>query len=817
MAKTEILNIDTSNAVKSINQLKKELEEAKKNLQQFAEGSDDFKKAASNVEKLNKQLEQANREMNIVPEGVKAFQKLGSSINNVTIDFSSFSKISAGFAGSFNILNTAVKMFSSQSEESQKALSEISAMVQSLPIQFIALAEGVNMFGNALNFKLFKKIGELTSFSNITKNILNSLTSDKTTGELKFIVDLLLKAGGKQTWLNIAQTLAKLNAVSEKIEYIKKLSNGTKADADALARYQEIANSLKKDLSTLYGNASVQINEYISKQSIANKLLIAFKSVASKLGVSAGGLGAVFSIIAAGITSITVGLVKLNKSLKQVKKETEEWNSIRNITKKGLQDAANELTNIQLALYNATNKKGGLKEQQRALGRLNELVPEYAGHLNTATGAIEGNTKALNTHINELLRQAKVQAAIDKIVDLEKNRIDAEQNLQMLKDDIEKTTQEIARIQKDVYSQAGNAYSDVGVFGLASSAPDERKLKDLKKQYDEQAKLAEKYAKQIQHIIDNYDTNLAAQKSSGAGGAGSFVKGVQEEIERLKPAMIAALSQTDWIGDIPITETAQRLAQQVNNIIKLVNTDGSLTDVNIGIKVGELGDSERNKQLRQYVDYLTEAAHQMEVLTETAQRFGESSLGLTGSWQNVISDFSATFKMLGDNIEATIDKGEIGFDSWTKMAASGIASIGTLLNALSDEVDTSTEKGFEQQKTYQISATVMNTIAGVVNAWSSALSIAPPIGPILGAANSAMMIALGAIQIAKIRNTKFSQSSTASGSATAATINTPSQISNAVQSANIQSSISDSRVYVVESDIKSTSNKVSVQESENRY
>ena len=214
---------------------------------------------------------------------------------------------------------------------------------------------------------------------------------------------------------------------------------------------------------------------------------------------------------------------------------------------------------------------------------------------------------------------------------------------------------------------------------------------------------------------------------------------------------------------------------------------------------------------------MTEAQHQMQALNDMAQRLGESSLGLTGSWQNVIGDFSNMFAQLGDNIQSTITKGEIGFDSWTNMAANGVAAIGTLLNALSDEQDSTSKEGFEAQKKYQIGATVMNTLAGVINAWSSALAITPPVGPILGAANSAMMIALGAIQIAKIKKQTFGGSSDVSGSAVANTITTPTQISNAVQNANIEAAVTDSKVYVVESDIQAVGNKVNVQETENRY
>ena len=151
------------------------------------------------------------------------------------------------------------------------------------------------------------------------------------------------------------------------------------------------------------------------------------------------------------------------------------------------------------------------------------------------------------------------------------------------------------------------------------------------------------------------------------------------------------------------------------------------------------------------------------------------------------------------------------------MASSGIQAVGSLLNALSNEQNTSSREGFEAQKKYQISATVMNTLAGVINAWSSALAITPPLGPILGGINSAMIASLGAVQIAKIAKQRCGEESNVSSSAINSTLIAPTQYSQAVQNANIESKLGDNRVFVTETDISNVQNRVRVQESENTY
>lgn len=209
-------------------------------------------------------------------------------------------------------------------------------------------------------------------------------------------------------------------------------------------------------------------------------------------------------------------------------------------------------------------------------------------------------------------------------------------------------------------------------------------------------------------------------------------------------------------------------------------------------------------------------------LQDTMGRLAESSMGLSGLFGNVITDLQAGFNAAADSIEQT---GEITTEAAVKMAASGVQAMGSLFNALSAECNTGTKEGFEKSKKYQIAATTMNAVAGIANAWISAMNpansfLTMPGQIALGAAQTAATAALAAVQIAKIKSQTFSGSSSSgslSGTAASSTLVAPTQYSTAVEGANIESAVADSRVYVVESDISNTSKRVAVQESENRY
>ena len=204
-------------------------------------------------------------------------------------------------------------------------------------------------------------------------------------------------------------------------------------------------------------------------------------------------------------------------------------------------------------------------------------------------------------------------------------------------------------------------------------------------------------------------------------------------------------------------------------------------------------------------------------LKETMSSFTDSSLGLSSQWIGALDQFQLAFQQTMKIVES---EGKAGWTAYGQVAATSLGGIGTLLNALSQEQDVSNEKGFEQQKKLQIAATTMNMLSGIMAAWTSSMALPAPASFIVGGIQTAATAALGAAQIAKIKSQTLN-SATASGAINPTAVNSmvipPVQYSSAVQGASTEGAIKDTKVYVTESDIASTMNKVSVQESENTY
>ena len=143
------------------------------------------------------------------------------------------------------------------------------------------------------------------------------------------------------------------------------------------------------------------------------------------------------------------------------------------------------------------------------------------------------------------------------------------------------------------------------------------------------------------------------------------------------------------------------------------------------------------------------------------------------------------------------------------------------------------KKEFENSKKLQIATAIINGLAGAANAVASAMTIPPPAGPIIGAANSALVIATTAAQIAKIKSTTFdgggssidSDISSAAATPTPAAVEYTPQYSTNVtgnsETVNLANAVSekqkDTRVYLVESDVQEMGKRVEIREAESTF
>lgn len=222
-------------------------------------------------------------------------------------------------------------------------------------------------------------------------------------------------------------------------------------------------------------------------------------------------------------------------------------------------------------------------------------------------------------------------------------------------------------------------------------------------------------------------------------------------------------------------------------------------------------------------DKFTELTDQ---LSDSISRITSIGDGLSGEWANVFTAMSEGIQ----RVSAELKNGEKGWRQYANIAVSALNVASSMMVALADEQDGQSREGFEQQKKYQIAAATMSMLSGIVDAWTSAMNPANAwmtmAGQIaVGTAMSAMIAATGALQINKIKQQKFGGNSEAGAGGVNGAVAVPSltalqsidsgvDTTSIIQGASEEGNVNNTKVYVTETDISGTVNKVNVTQAE---
>ena len=259
----------------------------------------------------------------------------------------------------------------------------------------------------------------------------------------------------------------------------------------------------------------------------------------------------------------------------------------------------------------------------------------------------------------------------------------------------------------------------------------------------------------------------------------------------------------------------------IDNIQFILDTEKNLNDEQILDLTNKINKARASLKENKETDPNVNTAKQIsEAINASALALNDFSNN--PAWGNILKNV-ATLAANWDTLQENIGKkGKEAFTAYAQIAATALSAVAQMMNGLAAEQDTSNKEGFESSKKFQIAGATMSMLSGIASAWASSMQLLFPANVIIGSALSAMMLATGIAQIAKIKSTQFGGGSTSGVSATPNTsavsaIQAPVQYTQDVQGANIESAIKDTRVYVTEGDISNTQKKVSVAESENIY
>ena len=133
--------------------------------------------------------------------------------------------------------------------------------------------------------------------------------------------------------------------------------------------------------------------------------------------IAANPLGA----LAVALSAVVSGVLLLTSNLGGLTDVTQEWSEI---TKKATKSIAEERLQIQKNLIVARDENKSKKERLEAVNELKKQYPKYLDFLSLENINTEKTKNATNELIEALLVKAKVQAAQEKMVEVEKKLLD---------------------------------------------------------------------------------------------------------------------------------------------------------------------------------------------------------------------------------------------------------------------------------------------------------------------------------------------------------------------------------------------------------
>lgn len=585
---------------------------------------------------------------------------------------------------------------------------------------------------------------------------------------------------------------------------------------------------------------------------------------AALTALAANPIGAIISAIAIAIMAVIKAMKKSEKQFAAFKQATAALQPIMD----ALQNALSAVVNILIKLAETTEKivKFVLKKIADSLSSLG--FDEWAGKIQGALDKMEEykNLQTEEDAIVEKRRQtARKTAELDRDISelrakiADKEHYDNKQRLAFI-NEWEAKEKEKASLQKklaeDEYALIKkrnsltesstddlDAENEAYIKVIEATTTYNEKMRDITKQKQQFLGVSEKTTASTKEETEEQKKlrkELEAQEEARKKrleDAEDIEKRLEEldktEYDKFKEKYTKEKAILEEFG-----KDTERLTKEYNdNIAKLTGED-----VNVSLNSDFEGLDKAAEQAKFMADIEVENERdKAERIYEIDKKLYEDKIALL---QDELVDFRGTEEQK-KALEEELSNFQLGLSNLTLERSKNLkeqqikdeedltktkkALQQTLLSSTASifgAIAEMSEEGSEQQKTFQIMETTINTLSGAIGAFTQASSsYPPPYGQIIGAATAAAVVASGIAQISKIKSTTKNNTSSLSGSMAASIpnvgvnplLNEQQDIQN-LTSLNVNQDNSQQqsqRVYVVESDISESQNnrKVKVENS----
>lgn len=771
------MTVDTGNSVKTIADLKKEISDLKKALDQEAVGSEGAKKASDDLANAQNILKQAMKgSTDTINVAAGSYKDLERQCEQLKLTYKSM-------ADGIEKQNIGKKIADIQKnlKKQDEAIGDFKRNV----------GDYANSFGSALSAMGSKGGAALTSLANGTKGVKSAFDLLKAHPIFAIIAAFVL----------VIQSLVK--AFKKNEEAVNKLKV-------AFAPFQGIVNALNTAIGKL-----VDV--------IANGLSKAFSGVAEVASKT-------FELLekgarALGMDKLADQMAKVNERMTESKEIAEEEVAIqqksRDVRKQNAESQV-RITKLQKEYKQAVGDTAKQAEIAKKIEDENNAIKKrnYDLAKREYDLAVKRDKQAPNsTEENEATvaayeKMAEAEAALYEVSSEQTKAWKAETN------ELKENTKELEANEKARKKEVETIQKTLATWA-ASEGDITLPLKQLKKEFEESEKIFFEALQNGEITMEEYDLLVKKWLSDNAKVIDQATK-LQETKANQKISQETSTSQT-------VEETVYN-----NNLAKLIEAKNNET---ITIKdFNRLQEEEENRHQLALLDIqkqgLLEQQTVLENIINDETYFNQLSIQEQERYKQQLANVVQQIGLIDSKRTLTeeqqsdrrIAKEKKERDMRMAAAYEMALGIADIFSAIADTMDENDRKQFEASKAFSIASATIQMLVGIATALSGVMTTKSGPWDIALAAIQATAIATSAgATIAQIARQQYnggnSPTSTAINASNSAinAINAPLQMTTSVEGAAINDSIQNTKVFVTQTDIADTNKAVVTQTNENRY
>lgn len=810
--KVIILKVGTTEAVKSVNDLKSNIKELKKTLGELEIGSDEYQSVLKELTVNQNALKDAMyATTGTMDDVVGAAKGLTSSYNSLVRQMSELKK-----------------EWRATNDEARR--NEIGQQIDEINAKLKEMDSSVGNFGrNVGNYvSHWEGMPEITKdFGTAMRESMEAIEPFESIGKI---------ASGVASGFAMVQGAAALLGIENE-------------DLQKTFVKLQAAMALAQGASGLGGLVEGVGRAKVAFQGLGDKV----KSVSKAMGKT--GWIAVILLVVTAITTLVSYIKKKNEAIKDGTTALEEYNKVG---RQAISTISDEMLKMKLLEKIATDSANSDETRTRAARELLKIMGEEVNEINTLALKNGELKDKINDVTTAMIKQTMVSAQLEKLKELYKAYLDVvntppsetEKWLKILGkigvggalgwglDKIIPDYTEAVEAAKTAYEQFaktmltntdadtlldsmgltdapttnGSGGSTGGGKGGSTGGVTDDPNEILKKEIRERIKLEEQALKRKLELLDVE----RLKEEENAYKTIDDKQKLQEELERIA----GVYAEKEYNIEQETLKNKLTILEEWKN----ANTDANIEKLEIAEEIADLEvEIEKDKQERlTEIAKAANARRNKEVKSsgttttteETPEEQAQKGLGLIDDFKQQVKQFNEEWESMNFTAKAA----QIG-----NVVTQSLAGAGQILNQLADTYANEDEISKEEAKkikNLRIAGATMDMLSGIVGAISS-MAGAGPVGWALGAIQAGIIATTGAMNIANIKKTDVTGNSSGGGISSVVPnvasysselpFNYTRNVTTASESANANAT---TKVVIVESDIVDAVNRVETRESE---